>query len=50
MQVTFPPAGVGWVLALLVLVLCFVALVGAVSMTPTLILWSLILLALARLI
>lgn len=44
------PSGLGWVIALVVLILCIVAYFGGISATPGLVLAMIAALALARLV
>lgn len=44
------PSGLGWVIALVVLILCIVAFVGGIAATPGLILGMIAGLAVARLV
>jgi hypothetical protein len=50
MTIQWPPAGVGWIIALLVLVLAFLGLIGVVPASPPVVFGSLAALAVARLV
>lgn len=50
MTVTWPPVGIGWLLAILVLLIAVLGLLGVVPPSPNVVFGSLAALAIARLI
>lgn len=50
MNVTWPPVGVGWIIAVVVILLCVLGLVGVLPLTPALAFGMLGGLAVARLV